>query len=745
MDYRHSLIHITDRLTCGGGMYSLILLDAKSLSITVGDTRCFIDGKYLLCLSEEDTVAEHGGKYTAMNLRFQPYFYNVNLNHGIIGTPIYKDMRVIYGYPDFHLFRARTERFCGILSLTDYEYNAAEYYFRRAEANIGNHGTDWMWSCKTRSEMISIMRIAESAYLGESVAEGSEAVRYIRDHIGEDLTLDSICRGLGTNRTKLTAELKELTGMTPMQFVLEERLNLSRPDLLFTHISINEIAEKYGFSDANYYIRQFKKRYGKTPGDYRSDGFAERISHENEYKLTVEKFREYYRLGMGRPIFLLRHEQDKKPYAEAYLEELAESSFGHTDGEYEAAIISCFDDPLTVRNKAVDVLSELLKKGDYTVYHTLEYLGAADVAQKIILDNYNDVYNEIKNLGNGFPEIYSTVNKYAHTCLTFISLESDFVSRVITDFADLFDNVATDAPWVKLYLELMAGIETGGAPYREIAEKVLGDTEHRNKDIVLSLIPAPRKNPEPLEGMGTDYFTHFDDRKAISVQQYVSFPYASPEVNREVAEFAVNETDLTKKANLLRYFEDIFCAEAPMFPLSSELLIEIIEKHRSDLDDFVPGESEPPPSYVLMQNAVEVLARMNDDIAKAYCLAMPHGNDKTAKFIGATALRTLLYNYDSDDAGILQSLIAKEHLYGAILTLELFEKDVPDVPEEFLYPIYEYIPFEYRIRVVNEMIKRGMLTVELRRECLCDANPKIRAAVANCKKQKVITRTEGII
>jgi len=745
MDYRHSLIYMTDKLTCGGEMYSLILLDAKGLSITVGDTKCFIDGKYLLCLSEEDIVSEHSGSYTVMNLRFQPYFYNVNLNHGIIGTPIYEDMRAKYGYPDFHLFRVRTDRFFGILSLTDHEYNAAQYYFIRAEANIANHGTDWMWSCKTRSEMISIMRIAESAYLGESVAEGSEAVRYIRDHIGEELTLDSICRGLGTNRTTLTAEIKNLTGMTPMQFVLEERLNLSRPDLLFTHISINEIAEKYGFSDANYYIRQFKKRYGKTPGDYRSDGFAERISHENEYKLTVEKFREQYRLGMGRPIFLLRHEQDKKPYSDAYLEELAESQFGHTDGEYEAAIISCFDDPLTVRNKAVDVLSELLKKGDYTVYHTLEYLGAADVAQKIILDNYNDVYNEIKNLGNGFTGIASTVHKYVHTCLTFISLESDFVLRVITDFADLFDSVSPDAPGVKLYLELMAGIETGGAPYREIAEKVLGDTDHRHKDLVLSLIPAPRKNPEPLEGMGTDFFTHFDYPNNISAEQHVSFPYASPEVIREVAEFAVNETDLTKKAILLRYFEDIFCAEAPMFPLSSELLIEMIEKHRSDLDDFVLRESEPPTSYVLMQNAVEVLARMNDDIAKAYCLAMPHGNDKTAKLIGCTALRTLLYNYDSDDAGILQGFIANEHLFGTLLTLELFEKDVPDVPEELLYPMYEYIPFEYRLRVVNEMIKRGMLTVELRRECLCDANPKIRAAVANCKKQKVITRTEGII
>jgi AraC family transcriptional regulator len=70
--------------------------------------------------------------------------------------------------------------------------------------------------------------------------------------------------------------VKALTGLSPMQYVLEERLNQSRPDLLFTDIPISEISLKYGFLDDNYYIRAFKKRFGKTPLQYRLDGRAAR-------------------------------------------------------------------------------------------------------------------------------------------------------------------------------------------------------------------------------------------------------------------------------------------------------------------------------------------------------------------------------------------------------------------------------------------------------------------------------------
>jgi len=70
--------------------------------------------------------------------------------------------------------------------------------------------------------------------------------------------------------------------MAPMEYVMEERLNQSCPDLLFTALPIGDVALKYGFSGANYYIRAFKRRFGKSPLQYRNDGLERLRQHDKE-------------------------------------------------------------------------------------------------------------------------------------------------------------------------------------------------------------------------------------------------------------------------------------------------------------------------------------------------------------------------------------------------------------------------------------------------------------------------------
>ena len=160
----------------------------------------------------------------------------------------------------------------GIIHISDEEYNTASIYFEQAKRDIATHTNDVMWSCRARSDIISILRIAEAAYLGKQSGLENEVLRYIYDNINSEINLDVLCSRFNTNRTSLSQLIKEKTGLPPMKFVLETRLVQSCPVLLFTNLPINEIAEKYGFSDANYYIRSFKKRYGKTPLQYRKQG-----------------------------------------------------------------------------------------------------------------------------------------------------------------------------------------------------------------------------------------------------------------------------------------------------------------------------------------------------------------------------------------------------------------------------------------------------------------------------------------
>lgn len=289
MEYTKTLIHITSTPESSDSMYSLICLKADGLLLTLNSIRCYLDGHYLLCLSQDDRLSVHNGYCEAQTLHFLPYFYNVNLNHKVIGLNIYEEMRTLYGYPDFHLFRSRDDSFFGIVRLNVEEYDMVKLCFQRARKHIESHSEDKMWSCRARSVMISILRIAEGAYLGEQSEKGNDILRYIRDNIGKEITLPALCKQFNTNRTTLTDLMKAITGLSPMQYVLEERLNQSRPDLLFTSIPVSEIAEKYGFDDTNYYIRAFKKRFGITPLQYRGKGLEERIKNENIYREKEQK------------------------------------------------------------------------------------------------------------------------------------------------------------------------------------------------------------------------------------------------------------------------------------------------------------------------------------------------------------------------------------------------------------------------------------------------------------------------
>ena len=64
-------------------------------------------------------------------------------------------------------------------------------------------------------------------------------------------------------------EFRKLTEVPPMEYLLKLRLEhaadmLGRPDLL-----LSDIAAECGFSNANYFSRQFRKYFGIPPSRYR--------------------------------------------------------------------------------------------------------------------------------------------------------------------------------------------------------------------------------------------------------------------------------------------------------------------------------------------------------------------------------------------------------------------------------------------------------------------------------------------
>lgn len=85
----------------------------------------------------------------------------------------------------------------------------------------------------------------------------------------EDCSADSICRQYSFSTGYFRQIYKELFGISFHQDVIRARIFCAVWMLMTTVQSIAAIAEKCGYEDCNYFLRQFQKLTGLTPGQYR--------------------------------------------------------------------------------------------------------------------------------------------------------------------------------------------------------------------------------------------------------------------------------------------------------------------------------------------------------------------------------------------------------------------------------------------------------------------------------------------
>lgn len=93
-------------------------------------------------------------------------------------------------------------------------------------------------------------------------------LHYIQQHLTEKITVDNICRKAYMSRNEFFKWFKQQFGITPLDYINKERIKLAKQLLADRKNSITTVSLQCGFSDANYFVRLFKKTEGITPGAY---------------------------------------------------------------------------------------------------------------------------------------------------------------------------------------------------------------------------------------------------------------------------------------------------------------------------------------------------------------------------------------------------------------------------------------------------------------------------------------------
>lgn len=97
----------------------------------------------------------------------------------------------------------------------------------------------------------------------------STAVKYIKAHYSEDITVDQIAEHIGIGRKYLFAVFKRALGMSPKDFIIHYRIERAKEFLQDVQLPIGSIAYSVGYKDPLAFSKIFKSKTGLSPSRYR--------------------------------------------------------------------------------------------------------------------------------------------------------------------------------------------------------------------------------------------------------------------------------------------------------------------------------------------------------------------------------------------------------------------------------------------------------------------------------------------
>lgn len=91
---------------------------------------------------------------------------------------------------------------------------------------------------------------------------------YIGDHIDENISLERLAAVACMSRFHFARLFRHSSGLSPMEYVKRERIELAKQLLARREVRISAIAVEVGFFDQSHFTRVFRKLTGMSPGRY---------------------------------------------------------------------------------------------------------------------------------------------------------------------------------------------------------------------------------------------------------------------------------------------------------------------------------------------------------------------------------------------------------------------------------------------------------------------------------------------
>ena len=108
------------------------------------------------------------------------------------------------------------------------------------------------------------MKAAEDKSANPNAFKIGRIIHYMENNIGKDLSVTELARSNGMSVSGFRQLFKSVTACSPVKYLM--RMKMKRALLMLPVRSrVDDLAKQCGFSDYNYFCRQFRKHFGMSP------------------------------------------------------------------------------------------------------------------------------------------------------------------------------------------------------------------------------------------------------------------------------------------------------------------------------------------------------------------------------------------------------------------------------------------------------------------------------------------------
>jgi len=225
----------------------LIFIEEGKAEFSVGNRKCVVVAGEILLLN---ACVEHGAA-----------------DPGWKGYSIMMSQLALSGLPAGHLIAADDNP---VLNAKDQHFTISRYLedlYQEYEQR--SPGSDEIAASLLTAVLLKIVRFKYAAASDQTSSISEKAKRFIEQNYHIDLSLNDLANHIFVSPYHLSHTFKNDVGLSPIQYLIQHRIEVSKKLLQTSNLPISEIAYSVGYPNSNYFNLIFKKLTGMSPGKYR--------------------------------------------------------------------------------------------------------------------------------------------------------------------------------------------------------------------------------------------------------------------------------------------------------------------------------------------------------------------------------------------------------------------------------------------------------------------------------------------